>query len=286
MNIRLGWLAFAAVVAGPVLASPTDDAVALVKERQFEAARTALRGIVASEPENARALSYLSLAAMRSGETTALDEAVASVEKASKLAPNDAEILANSGQVWMEVASRRKSLSAATKGREALERALKANPDDGRAREILYHYFAHAPWPLGSKSKAAAHLEEIRLRDPGRAATLSVNGLLQAKKFEEVFKICEEQLAKNPEDALALFNYGRAAASSGLHMEQGMERLRGYIALAPTFQGAPSVGNAWGRIGIIHEKKGQPEEARAAYRKVLELEPNNKVAAAALAAVK
>ena len=183
-------------------------------------------------------------------------------------------------------AQKHTSLSSAKRGREALEAALKIDPENLKAREILYNFYTHAPWPIGSSAKAAAQLEEIRKRSPNRALAISLGPKISAKLFDEAFKVCDEMLAKNEEDTLALFQYGRVAAISGQNLERGIACLHKYIALAPKSSDAPSIANAWGRIGNIEQKRSHAEEARTAYKKALELEPNNKAAAAALASVK
>lgn len=284
MHLRIGFLLFAFGIGAS--AAPLDDALALLKENKSAEARTALAAIVEKEPENARAHLYLAQAIMMSGDAKRLDDALPHAERAAILAPRDVEILTAYGQLCMQNAAVHTSIGSARKGREAIEDAIKIDPENLQARETLYMYYKQAPWPLGSSSKASEQLEEIRKRDARRAFVISINAMIGAKQYAEIFRACDELLAKDPNDALALFNYGRAAATSGQNTERGIECLQKYIAMAPQFRGAPSLGNAWGRIGVIHQKLGHSEEARAAYRKTLELEPNNKVAAAALASVK
>ena len=44
----------------------------------------------------------------------------------------------------------------------------------------------------------------------------------------------------------------------------------------------PKLAMAWYRRGLLHEKMGQPDQAKADLRRVLELEPQNKAGAAQL----
>jgi hypothetical protein len=58
---------------------------------------------------------------------------------------------------------------AASKGRDLLERVVARTPGNLDAREALYCLYTKAPWPLGSRTRAAAHLAAIHERDPARA---------------------------------------------------------------------------------------------------------------------
>lgn len=285
MHLRVPLLAF--TLAATAFATPTDDAVALLKEGKLADGRAALEKITVAEPENARACFFLAQVIVRGGDRAkVIDAALPWLEKATKLAPNDAEILAAYGRVSMEFAGLHTSLSAASKGREALEAALKLNPADLDAREVLYQYYTQAPWPIGSSSKAAVQLDEILKRDPRRGALLSINAKIRAKDYAAAFKLCEELLAKDANDWLALYHYGRAASIAGQNMEKGLAVLKKYLELSPTAPGAPRPANIWGRIGNIREKQGDIAAAREAYQTALKFEPNSKSAATALAALK
>lgn len=271
----------------PALAAPMDEAEALFKTGKFPEARAAFEAIATADPQNAAACSYLAQAIVRSGSgPKALDEALPWMEKAATAAPNDPAILSSYGRLCMELAGIHTSISSARKGRDALEAAIKLKPEDLEAREILYAYYTQAPWPLGSSSKAAAQLEEISKRDPRRGAALSINTKVHDKDYAAVFKLCDDLLAKDPNDWFALFHYGRTAAISGQNLKQGLASLQKYLALAPTAANAPKPANIWGRIGNIDEKLGDSAGARSAYETALQLEPKNKSVAAALANLK
>lgn len=279
--------ALAAVVSSAALsAASVDEALALWKQNKIPETRAALEAVAAAEPQNAAAQYYLGLVMLQSGGPKAVDEALPCLEKAATLTPTNPDYLASYGEASLAYAQRHTSISSAKRGRDALEAAVKINPEQLAAREMLYHYYAEAPWPLGSKSKAETQLAELRKRSPNRAMAISFGPQIRTKHFDEVFQVCESLLAKNPDDTVALFQYGRTAALSGQNADRGIACLQRYIALAPTFPDAPSLANAWGRIGNIEQKRGRAEEARAAYRKALELEPNNKMVVAALAGVK
>ena len=76
------------------------------------------------------------------------------------------------------------------------------------------------------------------------------------------------------------------ASASGQNLERGAVCLKKYIQLATATPGSANVGLGWVRLGNLHEKLGQREEARSAYQAALRLQPNDKAATAALAALK
>jgi tetratricopeptide (TPR) repeat protein len=263
-----------------------DAAMALVKERKYPEARAALQKIATAEPRNAAACYQLGMVIKMKGDTPALEEATQWLAKAVELEPNNALYLADFGGTSMQLAGRTRSVSAATKGREAMEKSLVINPDNLNAREGLFQFYTQAPWPIGSSSKAAAQLEEIRKRDPDRATVLSVLGKTTAKEWAAAFKLCDEVLAKKPDNYTALYQYGRTAALSGQNLERGLANLKKCLALPPPTPASPTHSNAWQRIGNIEEQLKHPSEARAAYETALKLDPANRQAADALAKMK
>jgi len=280
-------LLLALALAIPAAATPLDEAAALLRARKYPEARQALEAILATEPQNARATFFLAQVVIVQGHSAqALSNALILMEKAAKVAPADPEILSAYGQLSIQVAAIHISVPAALRGRDALEAALKLNPNDLAARETLYQFYRQAPWPISSKAKAAEQLEEIRRRNPDRAIVLDLNAQVAAKDYAGAFQTCDRLLAKNPDHHLALFNFGRIADITGQNLPRGLACLKRYVELAPTESGTPPGWNAWGRIGNIDEKLGDHAAARIAYEKVLQLQPGNKGAAAALAALK
>jgi tetratricopeptide (TPR) repeat protein len=275
------------VLAVPLAAAPMDDALALFQARKYPEARAAFEAITVAEPTNAKACSCVAEAIVRSGGgVKALDEALPWMEKAATLAPKDPHILSSYGQLCMQFAGAHTSISAARKGKDAIDAALALKPDDLDARETLYFYYAQAPWPIGSSAKAAAQLQEITQRDPRRGGLIAINARLRDKDYAGAFKLCDELLAKQPDDYPVLFNYSRVAANSGQNLARGVACLQKCLALGPTAPGARRPADIWARLGYLHEKLGDAAAARSDYEAALKLEPQHKAAAAALAAMK
>jgi tetratricopeptide (TPR) repeat protein len=262
--------ATAALQAG----TPLDAALALEKAKRYPEARVALEKIVAAEPANAAACYHLGMVWRLRQDNAACTEAVKWLARAVELAPENAAYLADYAGTALLLAERTQSYSAATKGRAAMEKSLVLNPQNLDAREGLYRFYREAPWPLGSGTRAAAQLEEIRRRDPDRATIVAVASRIKVRDFAAAFRLCEEVLAQKPADYTALFQYGRTAALSGQNLARGLAHLRTCLTLDPSGPAAPPRPAVWHRIGTIEEKLGHAPAARAAYTAALDLDPD------------
>lgn len=262
-------LASLAVAAEPEHPAPAVDsfaaAMALKRERRYPEARAALEAFVAANPNHAAACHELGLIWRLRNDTEAFHSAVKWLGRAVELEPGNPRYLGDYGGTSLQLASRTRTASAAIRGRNAMEKAVALAPDYLDAREGLYEFYRQAPWPLGSREKAAAQLEEIRRRDSQRAMLLDVNACVREKNYDEAFRLCEAVLARKPADYTALYSLGRTAALSGQNLERGLEALRQCLELDPPSPAAPTHRNVWNRIGDSLEKLGRHEEAKAAY---------------------
>ena len=283
---RFRSLALPLLLAAAASAAPLDDAIALFKAKQYPDARAALEKITSAEPTNASAAYYYGETLRRRGDTAALEDAVPWLEKATVLDPTTAKYFAAYGSASLLFANQKTSLSTANKGRDALEKAIALDPNDLDSREAVFQFYHHAPWPIGSSSKAAVQLAEIKNRDSDRWANLNISTKVRAKDYTGAFKLIEEILAKNPDNYVAHYQYGRTAAVADLNLTAGLTHLQKCLALSPPGPASPSHSTVWNRIGTIHEKLKQPTEARAAYESALKLDPANKAASDSLAKLK
>lgn len=278
-------LALALLLPAAAFAGPLQDAVALYDAKQFPEARAALEKITAAEPNNAAACYYYGMTLRRRGDATAIDDAVPWLAKAAELEPKNATYLADFGGSSLQLAGKTSSISAANRGKDALLRSLELNPNNLDAREGLLQFYAQAPWPIGSSSKAAAQADEIAKRDPQRGLLAQITVKTSAKKYAEAAAICEDVLKKNPDNYLALYQIGRTASVSGENLDRGIVTLRRCLELTPP-PNAGTHANAQFRLGTLFEKKGDKSAARAAYEAALKLDPSYKNAADALAKLK
>lgn len=276
-------LGLALALATTALAAPLDDAVVLYRAKKYPEARAALESIAAADPKNAAAAYYLGMALRRRGDATALDDAVLWLAKAVALEPGNATYLADFGGTSMQLANKSRSLSAATRGRDAMIRAIELDPENLDARDGLMQFYAEAPFLVGgSREKAYAQADEIQKRDPQRGLFARIGLKLGEKKYAEATALCEDALKLSPDTYLALYQIGRIAALSGENLDRGLAALRHALTLTPP-PNSPSHSNIHFRLGNILEKKADPAAARAAYEEALKLDPNNRAATDALA---
>lgn len=269
-------------LTGNAVAAPLDDAIALYKDRKVPEARAALETITTAEPKNAEACYYLGLTLLRTHDPKLLESAVDWFKKAVDLQPDNTNYLFEYGGNCLNLSGKTRSISAANRGRDALEKLLTLDPAHLDAREALYQFYEQAPWPIGSGSKARAHLEEIRKRDPERARIIAITTKTNAKNYVEAFALCDEALASSPDNYLVFILYGRVAILSGQNLELALVRLKKCMTLTPPPK-APSLAFVQWRIGNVLEKMNEKPAARAAYEAALKLDPAMKTAVDALA---
>jgi tetratricopeptide (TPR) repeat protein len=263
-----------------------EAALALFNAKRYPEARAAFERVVAADPANAAANHFLGRTIAARNDTAAFEEALPWLAKAIQLQPDNPAYLGIYGGTSLQLAGRTNTLSAATKGRDAMEKALAIDPDYLAAREGLFQFYQRAPWPIGSSAKAKVQLDEIRKRDPDLATILGVVSKTDAKDYTAAFKMCEDVLAKNPNNYTALYHYGRTASVSGQNLARGLECLKQCLNYEAPSPASPTHSHAWQRIGNILEQLDRPTEARAAYENSLKLDPSNRRASDALAKLK
>jgi len=185
------------LLAAALGASPVGDAVTLFGQKRYAEAKAALEPIVASEPSNAEASYYLGMSLLRLGGPSSLDTSRPWLAKAAKLEPENEGYLADYAGVCLLLADRDSSFSLALEGRDAMTRAIAANPGDLAACEGLMRFYARAPWPLGDTSRAFEMVAYVSTKDPKRAAkdyreladTLRKSG--HADQAEEAAKLAQ-----------------------------------------------------------------------------------------------
>ncbi len=276
-------IAFFAAFAPARAAANLEEAVALFAAKRFPEAQEAFTALIAAEPQNAAACHYLGRVLALRNDATALEEAAKWHGKAAELEPSNATYLGAYGGALLNAANKSRSFSTATKGRDMLEKAVALDAAQLDAREALFRFYYHAPWPIGSNAKAYAHLAAMRKIDANRADVLSVISKVDNKDYAGAFKVCDDLLAANAANYIALYQYGRTAAVSGQNLDRGLACLRQCLELTPPSPASPSHSAVWQRIGNLEEKLKHSLEARTAYETALKLDPNNRQATDALA---
>ena len=265
-----------------VPAGTLDDALALYAQKRYPEARLALEKITASEPTNAAACHYLGLTLRQRADDRAIEDALPWLGKATELAPTNATYLTSFGITALQSAGKTRSVSTATRGRDAIIRAIELEPDNLDAREALLQFYASAPWPIGSRTKAKEQAEAIAQRNATRGLFAHVLIKTSEKKYDEAIGLCEKSLEQNPDFYPALAELGRLAVASGTKLDRGLTALRRCLQLEPPL-GQATHALIHYRIGTLHLKLNDKTAARAAFTHALQLDPQLKRAADALA---
>jgi len=257
-------------------------AVELYTQRKPLEAQKAFEALAPANPQNADIQFYLGRLALQRGDQ---GKAVAYLEKAVSLTPTDARFHHRLGDAYglsAQKAGLFSKMSLAGKCRAEYEKAVELDPKNIDARFALTGFYQNAPAIAGGGiDKAHAQAEEIRKLDAnlGRMAVAGV--YVVEKKYDRAYAEFEEALKVNPDDYVALFQYGRLSAICGERLDQGLARLQQCLARTPP-EGQPSHAAAHWRIGNILEKKGDKAGARTAYESSLKVDPKFPQASEAL----
>ena len=205
--------------------------------------------------------------------------------------------------------------SVAGKARAMFEKAVEIDPANYEAREARTEYFMNAPGIAGgSIDKARAEAKTARQSSPVRGALLlgrveekagnlagaeaeyralttnfpDSSGVWEAlttlyqtqSRWDDAFRIIDDRLRAKPNDTGMLYQLGRAASVSGQRLEAGEDALRRYLTrenARKAFDGAVHY-----RLGVILERRGNPQGARTEYETAVALDPRNGLARRAL----
>ncbi|HEX5720039.1 MAG TPA: tetratricopeptide repeat protein [Thermoanaerobaculia bacterium] len=278
-------------------------------EGRLEKAKAFFESYLASHPGSAPATFYLGRVYLEMGQG---EKAADWLEKAIGLDRDNSELHVWLARAYGVAASKANPVARNTYAREAkvaLEKAVRLDPKNVRAREDLIKFYLSAPEFLGgSVASARREAEATRKIDPvsGRmllatihlheklpdAAELEYQAAIREaptdlrprmalgylhqslSRWTEAFDAFEGILSINPEVWDAMYQLGRTGAFSGQRLDRSEEVLKKYIGHTHEGDGPP-ISGAHFRLGMIYEKKGDPARAREHYRKSLELDPAN-----------
>ncbi len=263
-----------------------ESADALLQQGRLQDAERALEVRVRAAPGDAAAQHQLGRLLLRRREYEA---AIPFLAKAAELQPENAAYQFHHGAACVQQADTLgktlRALGMARRGRAAMEKAVALEPDNVEFHEGLVEFYLRAPGIVGGGlDKARAQAENLRRLDP-RAGTIALAMVrLRAKEPEAAFSLYEAWLAQAPEDYQILYLTGRAAADTGLQLENGAAALRHCLQLAPPPR-AVNHATVNFHLARILQQQGDLEGARAAYRAALDQEPAHAAAEAALKAL-
>jgi tetratricopeptide (TPR) repeat protein len=298
-----------------LLQSPSDPAaelapgIELFDTRRLEEARAFFEPYAASHPDSAVAAFYLGRIHLGLNQA---DKAVDWMEKAVGLDRENSDLhrwLARAYGVAARSANSVAQNRYARDAKAALEKAVRLDPRNIRAREDLIDFHLSSPEFLGgSLQEARKQAEEmrkldplsgrmmlarihLRLKEPAQAEREFKAAIQEAPKdtrprmglgyayqaqsrWADAFDTFEAVLQIDPDNWDALYQVGRTGAFSGQRLDRAEEALKRYLGHTLTGDDPPLAG-AHFRLGMVYEKKGDLARAREQYRKSLELDPAN-----------
>ncbi len=241
--------------------------LALYGERRYAEARIMLRASETQRMDDPVVDFHLGRIALWFDDT---GEATERLERARLHAPGDARIHNALGDAYGLAAQQAplfSKLGWAKKCLAAYERAVALEPDNPAFHWSLLAYSLFAPRIAGGgmdKARAAAARIKVLDHAGGHAAFITV--YLAEEQFDLAFAEANELLAADPDDFIALYQFGRCAAVSGHAIEQGIVALQRCLDLAePEGDGRPSHALVHYRLGNLLEKQGHATSAKAHY---------------------
>lgn len=270
------WLLLVCFAVPAADAAGLDDARALYEGQRYAEAQALLEELADREPGNAAVHHYLGRLARKRQDLAA---AVEHLKTARDLAPDDPAIIFDYGATSSLYAENQgtslRAAMAARNGRAALERAVELAPDNLDYRQALLEFYAYAPGIVGgSVRKAYEQADAIAARDERRGTYARGNLLVQEKRYPEALAVWRELRDAHPDDYWVLFQLGRTLAQSGGDPAEGIAALQQCLEL-PRPEGAPGPSRVNWNLGKLHRDRGDIEEARAAFRAALLIEPLN-----------
>jgi tetratricopeptide (TPR) repeat protein len=168
------------------------------------------------------------------------------------------------------------------KAQEQIAEILKLNPMRGHLKQgELY---------LRDKKVAEAEKEYVAAEQAAPDSSLAAYNLAGfyegQQRWADAFGVYERMEKRFPTEWVVRFRIGRLAALSGDRMDRGEKELRALIASPPVdIAIGTHVGLHW-RLGMILEKQGKKDQARAEYNAALAIDPKNENVKKSLAALK
>jgi tetratricopeptide (TPR) repeat protein len=263
-----------------------DAAEALFEGRRYAEAQPLFEAVLETEPDNTLALLHLGKLAAKRGER---ELAVDYLERATRIAPHDAELLFEFGAASCfyadSLGTSFKALLAVRRGREAMIKSIEMEPNNLVFRQGLLEFYAGAPAIVGgSMRKAHAQADAIAAIDPDHGNFARANLQLAERDPAAAMTTLEAMIQRAPDNYFALFQFGRCAAESGLQMERGLSFLARCLELPAPDKAAPPA-QVWWRIGQIRSRQGDIAGAREAMLQAQTLAPHETRIATEIAAL-
>ncbi|HEX9082113.1 MAG TPA: tetratricopeptide repeat protein, partial [Holophagaceae bacterium] len=133
---------------------------------------------------------------------------------------------------------------------------------------------------LGEAGKNARLLAEAARLLPGvatraRGVTAVSDAYLNGGRPDLAWQVVQDHLGCTGAPSLLRLQLGKVAARSGQHLPEGLAALE-QVLREPLEGGSAGYAGAWWRKGQILQALGRRDEARAAARAALQLDPNHR----------
>lgn len=274
--------ALAMTALGPVRAgeraTPAElsSAQALLGAGKNSEARVAFEQILAHVPDDPEANCAVGLLACDDGEW---EKALRCATKAVTGDPDNARYQycwAAANGVSALKAGMFSRLGYAKKCLAAYQRAAELEPRNLQYRWSLLGYYQQAPGLAGGDlAKAYAQAAEIGKIDAESGRQAFTRLYVSEKKYDLAFRQYDEVLRESPDNAVALYQFGRLALTTDRRLDEGLAAFRRCLHLpAPDAKDPSWYASVHWRLGNVWEKKTQPAEARAEYLTALQLDPS------------
>lgn len=140
--------------------------------------------------------------------------------------------------------------------------------DDKPARKAL----GDAAWKQKLQWEAERLLPSVKTRARGVEAVAEC--LLDSDHAETAWKVCNDGLGQVEAPSILRLELGKIAARANIHREEGLAFLDQVVS-QPLEGGTAGYAGAWWRKGQILQALGRADEARAAARKALGIDPKH-----------
>ena len=229
--------------------------VALFAEGRYAEARPLAEAMTVNFPQHVFGWKALGALFSQLGRN---EEALAPLQKAAALSPEDADVHNNLGYILQDLG---RSEEAALSCR----RAVALQPDFAMALNNM----GNALQSLGQLDAAAASYRRALENDPDSAMAYSNFGaaLRSLGRFEEAVAICRRALEIQPDFAMAHNNLGNSLKELG-QLEEAVDSYRRAVEISPDYAEVHS------NLGAALQDVGLFEEAEVSYRRAVEIKPD------------
>ena len=234
--------------------SATETGIALLKEGRFEEAVACLRGALAADPDNVRALNHLGQALHKQGRR---DDAAACFERVLSLRPSHVAACVSLGNVRMDQQRFTEALAC-------YERALAIKPDIPG----IHYNCGLALQALDRSAEAVEKFQQAIAANPNYAPAHNGLGtaLRHSGRIEDALCAYRRALALQPDFADVHCNLATVWQTQG-KLHEAVTSYEKALALQP------DSAYAHGGLAVVLKDQGRLDEALQHFARALELDP-------------